>query len=68
MSLELQCRLRGRFFLFPIGSGELRPALEAMMADAGSGFTLRYLEENQWLELEALFPHTFLFGEDRDNA
>lgn len=68
MSLELRCRLRGRFFLFPIGSGELRPALEAMMADAGSGFTLRYLEENQCRELEALFPDTFLFEEDRDNA
>lgn len=47
------------YYSFPVGSGELKPVLEAMMEDAaqhGSKFRLRGITE-QWLgDIERLYP------------
>lgn len=58
------------FFAFPVGSGDLRPAVEAMEETARhGGFPLKIrgiTEENRQL-LESVFPGRFVFSEDRDN-
>ena len=56
-------------FVFPIGSGELRPALEALKAFAdrrGYAFSLRGVTEQHKEQLEKEFPGHFEFSEDRD--
>ncbi len=53
-----------RAFVFPIGSGPLRPALEALKAfcdDRGYPFLLRGVTEKHCDELEQLFPGHFTY-------
>ena len=68
LTIEYSCRQRGSFCLWPVGAGDLRAALEALMADGGDAFTLRYLEQAQVRALETLFPGLFAIEEDRDSA
>ena len=67
-SIEFPCERRGRFYLFPVGEGDLRSSLTALMTDGGDSFTLRYLERGQAELLETLFPGRFTIEEDRNNA
>ena len=56
---------------YPIGSGSVQPALEAIMADAaerGIPFRLTCLTKADCEELEALYPERFYFFSDRDSA
>ena len=58
-------------FVFPIGSGPLRPAIEAAREYAAFRdypFTLRGITEENRALLEAEYPRSFLFSEDTDNA
>lgn len=68
LTLELACQKQGTYFLFPVGEGELRPAVEALMEEIGQGLTFRYLEQPQAEALETLFPGRFAVSEDRDSA
>lgn len=77
---QLICRHEGRMltmlrygekpaFVFPIGSGELRPAMELLRryaADRGWCFVLRGLTENHRQALEKEYPGRFEFTEDTD--
>ena len=80
---QLICRAEGRmltklryagkpFFVFPIGSGPLRPAVEALRAYAMfkcyHPFCLRGITEKNRQELEAEYPGCFEYEEDTDNA
>ncbi len=59
------------FFVFPIGSGPLRPAVETLRAFAafkGYPFCLRGITEKNRAELEAEYPDRFIYEEDTDNA
>ena len=59
------------FFVFPIGRGPLRPAVEALReyaARKGYPFCLRGLTEKNRAELEAEYPGRFVYEEDADNA
>lgn len=59
----------GLSHLFPMGSGPLAPALDAVKADAeahGVPMTLICLTAEQKAQLEAEFPGRFVFREDRD--
>lgn len=59
------------FFVFPIGSGPLRPAIEALRdfaAVKGYPFCLRGVTEEHRALLEAEYPGCFEFREDADNA
>lgn len=65
----LCCAYEHPVFPFPIGSGPLRPAVETMRDYARSnGFPLviRGLEEHHRTALEALYPGSFSYTEDRD--
>lgn len=68
LSIEYPCQQWGHFCLFPVGRGELRSSLAALMADGGDGFTLRFLDAEQAALLETLFPGHFTIEEDRNNA
>jgi len=75
---QLICRHEGRMltmlrygekpaFVFPIGSGELRPAMELLRryaADRGWCFVLRGLTESHREALEKEYPGRFEFAED----
>lgn len=55
----------------PLGNGELKPVLEALMEDArekGIPFRLTGLNQQDMEALEALFPGTFRSHENRNNA
>lgn len=57
------------FFAFPVGSGDLRPALEAMAevaAARGFPFAIRGVTEEQRALLEETCPGRFAFTENRD--
>ena len=69
LGLEYLCR-SGPFFAFPIGSGELAPAVDALLRRAEKGgrpLLLRGITVPQRQELEAALPGRFSFAEDRDN-
>lgn len=57
-------------YLFPAGSGDLKPVMEALLEDANGHAQVFHMhgvtKENSAL-LEALFPGKFLFEECRDN-
>ncbi len=58
-------------FVFPVGSGPLRPAIEALRdfaAAKGYPFCLRGITETQRALLEAEYPGRFRYCEDVDNA
>ena len=58
-------------FVFPIGSGPLRPAIEALRefaAAKGYPFCLRGLTERHRALLESEYPGRFAYREDADNA
>ena len=58
-------------FVFPIGSGELRPAIEALREFAawrGYPFCLRGITEQHREMLEAEYPGRFDYTEDVNNA
>ena len=57
------------FFAFPIGSGDVKPAVEAMeeyAARAGIQLRLRGVTDEHRELLEAAYPGRFEFEEDRD--
>ena len=57
------------FFAFPIGSGGVRPAIEAMeesCAHEGWQLRLRGVTDEHRELLEAAYPGLFSFAEDRD--
>ena len=60
------------FFVFPIGSGPLRPAVEALRDYAAEQgyhpFLLRGITEKNRAELDEAFPGRFSYREDPDNA
>ena len=60
------------FFVFPIGRGPLRPAVETLRAYAMfkcyHPFCLRGITEENRRELEAEYPGCFVYEEDTDNA
>lgn len=78
---QLVCNYHGRMltmlryaekpaFVFPIGSGELRPAMEVLRryaADRGYCFVLRGLTENHRQALEKEYPGRFEYTEDVDS-
>lgn len=56
---------------YPVGSGSVRPVLEALMEDAkerGIPFRLTCLTKADCEELETLYPGRFYFFSDRDSA
>ena len=56
---------------FPVGTGELRPVIEAMREYAEANnfdFVIRGVEESGLEQLENLFPKKFSFTEDREFA
>ena len=58
-------------FVFPIGTGELRPAIELLREFAawrGYPFCLRGITEQHRALLEAEYPGRFSYSEDTDNA
>lgn len=58
------------FFAFPVGSGDLRPAVEALSeyaADRGWPLAIRGVTEEHRALLEECYPGRFAFTEDRDN-
>ncbi len=68
LTMQLACQRQGQYYLWPIGQGEIAPALEALIAESQGQLLLRYLEQPQAETLEALFPGRFTIEEDRDNA
>lgn len=61
---------RKSVYLYPIGPGDKKQTLEALMADAAKrGIPCRFtgLNENDRQELERLFPGKFHFHTDRDS-
>ena len=64
-------RYAGRpFFVFPVGSGPLRPAVEALREHAayrGCPFCLRGITDKNRAELDAAYPGRFAYAEDTDN-
>lgn len=65
-------RYEGRpTFVFPIGSGELRPAVEALRliaAAEGHPLYIRGITEKHREQLESLYPGSFEYTEDEDCA
>lgn len=58
-----------RDYNYPAGSGDIRPVIEALMADAadrGCCFRLRGISEENTKLLETLFPGVFVFESHRD--
>lgn len=69
MGIEFMCP-KGVFYTFPFGEGELAPAVEALRARAGihgRPLELRGLTPVQKAALEAAFPGSFEYSDDRDN-
>ena len=80
--LQLVCPFQGRVlvklryegkpaFVFPIGTGPLRPAIEALREFAaykGYPFTLRGVTEKHRALLESEYPGNFTYTEDVSNA
>lgn len=67
--LTLVSGVAGPCYLWPVGSGDIKPALEALWADArerGEPFRLACLTGDHVAELEALWPGGFLSEPDRD--
>ncbi|NCB62251.1 MAG: DUF2156 domain-containing protein [Clostridia bacterium] len=61
--------LAGPCYLWPVGSGDVKPAIEALWADAkerGEPFRLACLTAEHVQELERLWPGGFLSEPDRD--
>lgn len=57
------------FFAFPVGSGDVRPAIDAMEETAqrkGCPLAIRGVTEEQRALLESACPGRFVFTEDRD--
>ena len=57
-------------YLYPAGSGDLKPVVEAMLADADANarvFQLHGATAEGIATLESLFPGVFAFEETRDN-
>lgn len=57
-------------YLYPAGSGDVRPVLEALWADSrreGHPFVLRSLTKETMAQLEDLYPGRFGYEEDRDS-
>ncbi len=57
-------------YLYPAGSGDIRPVLEALWDDSrreGHPFVLRGLTKETMAQLEALYPGRFTYEEDRDS-
>lgn len=57
-------------YLYPAGSGDIRPVLEALWDDSrreGHPFVLRSLTKETMAQLEALYPGRFTYEEDRDS-
>ncbi|MGN0985117.1 MAG: DUF2156 domain-containing protein [Candidatus Enterenecus sp.] len=69
---RLLTRIQGRLgvsYLFPAGTGDLAPAVEALAADAaahGAPLTLVCVTAEQRARLEELWPGRFQFEDDRD--
>lgn len=62
--------LRYRSYLYPAGSGDVKPVIEAMMEDAreqGDVFRMHGVAKASAAQLEALFPDRFVIEEVRDN-
>ena len=58
------------FYAFPSGSGELKPAIEALRAHAarqGRVLEIRCMTPTQKTLLEEAYPGCFTYAEDRDN-
>ncbi len=56
-------------YLYPAGSGDVRPVLEALWADSrreGHHFILRSLTQETMAALQALYPERFDYEADRD--
>ena len=56
-------------YMLPVGNGNLRPVLEAMVADSeslGAPFRLQGVCKNMRTDLEEAMPDKFTFAEDRD--
>lgn len=56
-------------YIYPAGSGDVRPVLEALWDDSrkeGRPFVLRSLTKETRAELERLYPGKFTYEEDRD--
>ncbi|MDR0952458.1 MAG: phosphatidylglycerol lysyltransferase domain-containing protein [Oscillospiraceae bacterium] len=70
--LIVKAQRRGEiFFSFPVGCGELAPAVDAILACAraeGLACTIRGVEEKGIEQLESAFPGRFRFEEDRAAA
>ena len=68
--LVLRFGENGQFFLYPAGSGDVRPVIEAMLANAaenGLRFIMRSVETSAVERLAQLYPGRFVFTEDRDS-
>lgn len=79
---QLVCRFEGRMltklryegkpsFVFPIGTGPLRPAIEELRQfsnDRGSPFRMHGVTEAHKAQLEAEYPGCFIFEEEEDRA
>lgn len=62
--------LKFRSYLYPAGSGDVKPVIEALMDDAqthGGLFHMHGVTKESAALLEALFPGKFAFEEIRDN-
>ncbi len=60
----------GPSYLFPCGSGDLRPVIEALMEESrrmGVPFRMHGATKETAAQLEALFPGKFVFEEMRDS-
>lgn len=61
---------RYRSYLYPAGSGDVKPVIEALMEDAasqGDVFRMHGVTKESAAQLEALFPGRFCITEARDN-
>lgn len=51
-------------YSFPIGSGDLKPAIEALISDSGPHLKIRGVTKENLAKLEALFPNRFEILQD----
>lgn len=61
---------RYRSYLYPAGSGDVKPVIEALIEDAreqGDVFRMHGVTKASAAQLEALFPDRFIIEEVRDN-
>lgn len=68
LTMEFSCKKRGLFYLWPIGKGSVRSAVETLIKETGESLCFRYLTQVQASQLETFFPGLFSIEEDRDNA